>query len=165
MGQPCLACQSKDLKAIDEALVSGVPSTQISTKFGIHERAIRRHRAQHLSPALTAIAVKREEKRGIGLADRLENLVTKIEDLVETSARSGAAGHLLAASRELRGCLELQAKLEGTLASQPSTTINVLSSPEISLLLTTLLQALDPFPEARIAASNAIDALPPGVPD
>jgi hypothetical protein len=124
--------------------------------------SIRRHQKQHLSRALTAVKAKREaseERRAEGLADRLESLIRKIEALVETSAQEGAAGQMLAASRELRSCYELAAKLDGTLSDRTQVTVNVLSSPETTMLMQALIGALEPWPEARIAASNAIDAV------
>jgi hypothetical protein len=65
---------------------------------------------------------------------------------------------MLAAARELRACWELQAKLTGELTERPTTVVNVLASPEIQNLTVVLLKALAPYPEARIAAADALMA-------
>lgn len=56
------------------------------------------------------------------------------------------------------------AKLEGTLgpAIQQNTTVNVLMSAEWQTAIATLLEALSPYPEARIAASGALMQLEEG---
>jgi hypothetical protein len=130
--------------------------------YGVGSRAIGRHKTAHLSRALAAIEAKRqgtEERRAESLTDRLESLIRKIEDLVETSHRDGAAGQMLAAARELRACWELQAKLTGELTERPAMVVNVLGSPEVGLLVTTLLRALAPYPDARIAAADALETI------
>jgi hypothetical protein len=45
------------------------------------------------------------------------------------------------------------------LSDRTQVTVNVLSSPETTMLMQALIGALEPWPEARIAASNAIDAV------
>ena len=66
------------------------------------------------------------------------------------------------APRELRSCLELQARLTGELDERPSMTVNLLASTEIQGLVGLLLSALAPFPEARIAAAGALSTIDAG---
>jgi hypothetical protein len=61
--------------------------------------------------------------------------------------------HLKAAGR-LRDQLELLAKLVGELRDAP--TVNILVSPEWAAVRATLLAALAPYPEARLAAAAAL---------
>lgn len=162
MGRACTVCESPSRVAIDEGLVQGRPALQLAQIYQVGERAIGRHKAAHLSPALAAVTAKRQredERRAGGLVDRLEGLIEKIETLVTTSHAAGSAGQMLAAARELRACWELQAKLTGQLSDRPQVTVNMLSSPEVTSMVTALLRALAPYPEARIAAADALHVI------
>jgi len=143
--------------AVDEGLTQGRSALSLSKTYGVGERAIGRHKTAHLSPALTALAAQREEKHAVTLSSRLESAMAKVEEIIESSHRSGAVGQLLPAVRELRACIELQAKLTGEMQAQPQNVVNILASPEITETFTRLLRALGPYPEARLAAAAAID--------
>ena len=71
--------------------------------------------------------------------------------------------HLVAAAglaKELRGCLELLARLNHELDERPVTVaLNVLSSPEFARAVNRMVEALAPYPEARLAAAEALDVL------
>jgi hypothetical protein len=56
--------------------------------------------------------------------------------------------------REIREQVKLWAELEGRLATQPQ--INILVNPQWVELRTTIIKALEPYPEAREAIVNAI---------
>ena len=62
-----------------------------------------------------------------------------------------AAGTFL---RELREQIRLMAELEGKISQQPQVTI--INNPEWIELRTVIIQALDPYPEAKEALVNAI---------
>jgi len=160
MGRDCTICSSAQRQAVDDALGAGKPARQIAQTFPpLGERAIQRHRVAHLSPAIVSVLAQREERGAVKIVDRLEALVTKVSALVDQAEGSGASGVMLAAAREVRAGLELLARLTGELDEKPVTTINLLSSPEIQNITVVLLRALAPFPEARIAAANALDVI------
>ena len=66
---------------------------------------------------------------------------------------------MLAAAREVRAGLELLARLTGELDEKPVTTVNVLASPELAGIITTMLRALEPYPQAKIAAAAALNVI------
>jgi len=157
---PCTVCKSSHLRAVDNALGAGTAARQIAKKYPpLGERAIQRHRVAHLSPAVVSVLAQREERGAVRIVDRLEALVTKVSALVDQAESTGASGVMLAAAREVRAGLELLARLTGELDEKPVTTINLLSSPEIQNLTVVLLKALAPYPEARIAAAEALDVI------
>ena len=159
MARACTVCQSPDRAEIDAALAKGEAARSISSQFGVGARAIGRHRLTHLSPALTAIAVQREEKRVGSLVDRLEAVTAAAERMLFAAETNGQAGQMQGWVREFRACVELMAKLTGQLApDRPQTVVNILNSPEIQRVTVVLLKALAPFPEARIAAADALMA-------
>jgi hypothetical protein len=158
MSRPCSVCQSPAVAKIDEALVAGRSQESISAEYGPGEAAIQRHRKAHLSPALVAVAARREERRSVKLVDRLDAVVAKVEALIESAEEDGNPTQMLAAAREFRSGIELIARLTGELDERPQlVTVNVLASAEVTDLLRMLMSALEPFPEARIAAAAALD--------
>ena len=157
MGRSCSVCESPHREAVDHDLGAGKPAHQIGKTFNLGERAVQRHRVAHLSPAITKVLT--EERSATRIVDRVEALLQKVGRLVDQAESTGSAGVMLSACRELRAGLELLARLSGELDERPTTTINLLSSPEIQNLTVVLLKGLAPFPEARIAAAEALDVI------
>ena len=98
------------------------------------------------------------------MAARLENAASFIDQLrevrdkaaglldqAEASQDMRAAGTFL---RELREQIRLMAELEGRIASQPQ--ITLISSPEWVEVRSLVINALEPYPEAREAVVHAI---------
>lgn len=161
MSRACATCHSPDRAEIEAQIVSGIGLSAIERDFPITRDALRRHRENHMSPTL--IAVKNEQARQSTLAataaDRVASLLGKLEDLVERTHEERRESMLLAASRELRSAIELSAKLDGSLRPENQTTVQVLNlstSPEWIEVRSRILQALAPFPEARIAVAEAL---------
>jgi len=159
MGRSCTVCNHPNRGKIDSELIKGLSANSIASRFGVGARAIGRHRLSHLSPALTAIAVAREGTRVGSLVDRLEAVTSAAERMLFKAESEGAGGQMQGWVREFRSCVELMFKVTGQLQERPTTVVNVLSTPEVSDLVTTLLRALQPFPEARIAAAQALDVV------
>jgi hypothetical protein len=157
MGRSCSVCASPQREDVDRALGKGTPARQIGQTYQLGERAVQRHRVAHLSPAI--VAVMAEERSAVRIVDRLESLVQKVSALVERAESTGASGVMLAAAREVRAGLELLARLTGELDERPQTTVNVLASPEITRMISVLLKALEPYPQAKIAAAEALDVI------
>jgi hypothetical protein len=154
MPRVCTICSHPKRPAIDAALVSGTPNRSIAAQYHLTEQAVRRHKADHL-PAALAQAQAAEE---VSAADKLLAEVERLHQLaLSILAKAGHAGDLrtaLAGIREARGCLELEAKIRGEIASAP--TVNVLVSPDWLRLRAVILLALAPYPEARIALASAL---------
>ena len=155
----------------------------ISREFGYHVDALRRHKENHLTVDLADIRVVMEQAREKALAaayekelaeikdeavdsmaSRLDNASSFLDQLREVRRRAAAlldqaeeAQDLRAAGtflKVLREQIRLWAELEGRLAAQPQ--INFLVDPKWIELRTTILLALDPFPEAKEAVVHAI---------
>jgi hypothetical protein len=162
MPRVCTVCSSPDRDAIDAAIVSGAPSRRIAVRYGVGATSIRRHARAHLSPAIVAAQDAVEEERGQTLAERLEGLYVRAHRILE-AAESGHSGTLgLAAIRELRGIAELLGRLSGELRPDSPTVqvLNLQAAPEWVAARTALLDALAPYPDARLAVVEALRALP-----
>ena len=102
--------------------------------------------------------VKAQEAREVAKADSLLDQVTELRDkALAILAKAEKAGELrtaLQGVREAKGCLELLARLQGEL--QGRTTVNILINPQWLSLRAVILQALDGYPEARLAVAQAL---------
>ncbi len=159
MARSCTVCVSAHRKAIDGALAKGMAAREIAETYHVGERAVGRHKLAHLSRALVAIQAQREQAGAGSILDRLERLLAKVEAVAASAEREGATAQFLAAARELRSGLEFAARLSGELDERPSVTVNLLQSVEVQGLLGALLRALADYPEARVAAAQALDRL------
>lgn len=84
-------------------------------------------------------------------------LQKKALDALELQDPAGDPKSWALVSREARGYLELLGKALDRIRDTPQMQVNILVNPEWISLRTTIIAALEPFPEARRAV---IDALP-----
>jgi hypothetical protein len=158
MPQACTCCTSEHRRAIDRALVdSSRVNTRIAARFGVQESAVRYHAEHHLPARL----VKAHAAAEVAEADDLLGQLVAIKDRAEAIAdRAEAAGNLTAALgglREMRGCVELLAELRHELDRRP--VVNVLVLPQWIEARSALLEALAPYPDARVAVAERLLAL------
>jgi hypothetical protein len=158
MARSCTVCVHPEKVAIDKAIVAGKSRAEISTTYKVGDSAVKRHReANHVSKALIAVQARREERGAATVLDQINQLVDKVRVFIDRAEASGDDALTLKGIGELRSTLTLLARLTGELDERPTTTINVLASPEVAQLATALMIALAPYPQARIAAAAALD--------
>lgn len=155
MPRQCSACKHELRHEIDKALLAGETFRYVSERFALSTGALFRHKQRHLPPTLLRAQEAQEVARADSLLDQLKQLQQKALTLLNKAETAGDLRTALQGVREARGCLELLAKLQGELA-QEGTTVNVLVSPTWLSLRGTILQALLPFPEARLKLSQAL---------
>jgi hypothetical protein len=128
---------------------------EIEKTHGITIRALSYHYRTHLLPMM-AMAKQAEE---VGNADailtRLQRLETKMWNVLDRSEKDKEYTLTVQAAREIRGCLELCAKLAGQI--QESTVINIVNQPEWAVVQNVLMLALEEHPAARIAVAKALE--------
>jgi hypothetical protein len=163
MGRHCTVCVSPRRAQIDAVLAGGESLPAVARQYKVSPDALRRHRSAHLSPALIKVAIEKYGEitaasgyeatvtRLESLIDRLEGLLTIAEDRKSLIGGANVA-------REIRQSLELISRLRGELDTRPvNTTINVLTTPEFTGVVSRLIEALAPWPQARIAAAQVLD--------
>ena len=154
MPQTCTVCRRADQHAIDCALLSGEPFRSIAVRTGVSKSALVRHRVKCVPRDLSAARLAKE----IAEADLLLADVTRLQRRANAIlAKAEALGDLrtaLSAIRELRGTIELLARLAGEL--RDATQVNVLVTPEYQQVRTLIVRTLAPFPEARAAVALAL---------
>lgn len=162
MPTPCVTCAHPEREAIDRALVLGRESMRaLAKRYGMDRHSLARHRAAHMSPALAKVAAERQEAGPRSALERLEELLTEARAVLAT-AKAGGQGQLsLAAIRELRGLVELTARITGELDERPQVNVlNLSTNPEWTAVREALIRALAPYPEARAAVGAALASLP-----
>lgn len=156
MARTCTVCSHPERTGIDEALVAGESTGKISGRYRtIDERALRRHRANHLPAALTKAHEAEEVSRADDLLSQVRDLQGRALSILETAEATGELRVALGAIREARGNLELLARLLGEL-DDSSATVNVLISPAWLELRAVIVTALSTHPDAREAVLQAI---------
>lgn len=154
----CTVCRHPRLEEIDRAIVGGASHRQIAADFGVTRQAVQRHSANgHVAAALLKAKDAAELVRADGLLGEVQALRDRALDCLTKAEAAGDLSTALKAIREARGSVELLAKLEGQLQTAPN--VNVLITPVWRDIAATLLIALDPYPEARGAAADALLAL------
>ncbi len=153
----CTICTHAERDALDAALLANESYRSITERYSVSAGAIARHKQEHIPAALAKASEASETARGDTLLDQVRRLhestlriLTKAEDAEEYRTA-------LMAIREARGNLELLAKLLGELNDSP--VVNVLVNPEWHHVRTVIVEALAPYPAARIVVAEALEEL------
>jgi hypothetical protein len=155
MPQTCTICRHAEREAIDAALLTAEPLRIIAARFGTSATALHRHKAAHLPTRLALAQGAQEAAHGDDLLAQVRELQGKALAILAKAEAAGQLNVALQGVREARGCLELLARLLGEL-QEAAPTVNVLVMPEYLATRTRLLLALEPYPDARLAAAAAM---------
>jgi hypothetical protein len=148
-------------EGIDRALIEGVSAAEISGRYRtLGERAVRRHRSNHLPAKLVMAEKAAEVAEADNLLDQVGDLQRRALAILDKAEEAGELKTALSAIREARGNLELLAKLLGELDERPVVNLNV--SPEWLELRAVIVTALEPHPEAMGAVVDALEGAESG---
>jgi hypothetical protein len=152
----CTVCSHPESLTINEALIlEGKSNRAVASQFELDRESIRRHKA-HIPELLF-------KARDDFEAYEMDTILRKIEDLErETLTQLQGAKEeeedrrvVLAAIREQRQNIELLAKVSQLIDQAPKVNV-VLISPQVQQVI---IQALAPYPEARLAVASALKEL------
>ena len=153
MPKTCTICTNPERTAINAALAKHEPFRTIAARYGTSVAALQRHKAEHMPYAL-ARAQQAKQDEDYDLLTQIRGLRSKAIGILLKAEAAGDLRTALLAIREARGCMELLAEMEGELSRQP--VVNLTISAEWVEVRAVLLQALQPFPEARAAVAGAL---------
>ena len=162
MGRTCTVCQHGERPAIDRVLLSGVGYRDISGRFDLSKTAVARHRAEHIPATLARAKAAEDIADADDLLAELDQLKRPALGILDRAEDADDLRTALSAIREARTTIETLLEVAGELDRSGS--VNILMSPEWMTVQTCLLVALEPFPEARIAAADALMTLDTGIP-
>jgi hypothetical protein len=132
-----------------------VPVRELAKRYpGLSPNAFNRHSRVHLMQMLAKAKEADEVVSADAILDRLKRLEKRMWGILDRSEKDKEFVLTVQAAREIRGCLELCARLHGTI--QDKTVINVVNLPEFVIIQRVLLVALEGFPEARTAVAKAL---------
>lgn len=118
----CKVCNHPDVDRIEMLLHSGTPVRAIARQFNVSRSSLSRHR-NHMNHRIVAIEVQRRELESVPFPDasivrRADILVMEAWKLYEEARRMENLAAEVACLREVRACLETQARIR-TLYGQP----------------------------------------------
>ena len=155
MAMTCRICGHPNLSEIDAALIAGTSTRDIAGRYGFSKSAVARHRKDHIAGSIAVARQALQIEHGGSLIEQVEAIKAEalaiLNDVKGTDKKTA-----LAALRRLLECVELMAKVEGKL--NDGATINLTVSPEWTRTRDVILQALAPFPEARVAVATALQS-------
>jgi hypothetical protein len=154
LSRACSVCTHAERDSVDRDLLTGTPNTRIAARIGVSEQAVRRHRELHLPERLAKAQGAAEVASATDLLTELRALRSKAISLLLKAEAAGDFRTALAGIGQARSCLELLGELEGELDRRPQ--VNLTLSVEWLTLRTTILRALEPFPDAGQAVAAAI---------
>ena len=119
MPRTCTICSNPQHQAIDQALVAGTPYRAVAERFAASPPSVYRHQQGHLPATMLKAREAHEVAHADGLLAQLQSLQQKTLEILARAEGTGLRS-ALAALRELRGTVELTAKLTGQMAGQGS---------------------------------------------
>ena len=156
MPRGCSICARPDVEQIDRDYRAGATFKTLHEQYGASVGALHRH-TQHLKAqeaVLTGEVVSDMEPT----AEALKMLYKRANELYNESKKKGDRLNAVRALKETRDILELTMKVTGELNNRPQIIHNHLHvSPEWAHLRAVMLQALQPYPEARRALVEALE--------
>jgi hypothetical protein len=149
-GPTCSICKDPRVEEINRMIGENEKLADIARKLAVSQDALERHSNRCIIKALIATPNTKEVITGDNLLDQLQEARTRAIAAGDTKIYGPPSSYL----SEIRQQIKLWAELEGRLASQPQ--ITIINNPEWVELRTVIVQALDPFPQAKEAVVNAI---------
>ena len=156
MARPCSICTHPDRKTIDQQLLNGTPYRTVGKQHTVGVSAVFRHRRDHLTKLMAqAVEARGVQELGYGddLLGQLEYLNGKTLKILDEAEAMGDRRVALAAIREARSTIELNAKLCGQIREQ-----------HLHLHGHTMLspEAAEQFIEAMATMQKVVGKLPKG---
>lgn len=160
MPRACSVCAHPKRQEVDAAISAATPYRDIARQYGLSKDAVARHASEHIAQAVAASQAARSEASALDVVAQLKAINGATLAILQEARRQSDPDLALKAIDRIQRQIELQAKLLGDLDERPQ--VNVLVAPEWVTARTTLMRALEPFTEARIAVAGALTLLEGG---
>lgn len=153
MPRQCSICSNDRAKQIDQDLVKGLSPADVSSKYQVSQFALYRHRKNHLTRSLSGDPQVKELRITDSAVETLGNMLRKLKDIEKQAERAKNLNIAILAIREVARITELLEKICGRLKDSE---INVYLNPQFVTVQTAIVEALEPFPEAKQAVVEAL---------
>ena len=155
MSRSCTICSHPARETIDSALIRRVPYRNLAERFSVSQTALSRHLNDHLAEYVRQALSEYGHDKGVKVLERLATMIDRLDAFLDKAEQAENALEFRAIASEWRKQLELIAKLQGELAQEGAVTI--INNPEYIEARTLIVQALEPYPEARGAVVRALE--------
>jgi hypothetical protein len=157
----CTVCANPDAVLINEAIIGigehgKLSNRAITRQYDLSKDAVRRHR-EHIPEMLAHAARAEEVAEADSLLERIEALQSRTLTILEATEETQDHRIALSAIREARNNLELIGEVTKELNRTP--TLNLQLNAEWIEIRTEIMQALEPYSEARGAVLRAIEGV------
>ena len=152
--QKCKVCSHAEVATINKALVDGGSIRDIARRFDLSKDTVYRHKRNCLPSTL----VKARDVEQVANADELLKQIQDLQKktLVILDKNTGKDDRVaLTAIREARSNLDLIGRLLGELDTSPKVGV-LIANPEWVAVRTAIIDALQPFTDAKQAVINAL---------
>jgi hypothetical protein len=156
MPRVCTICSHEKRAEIESAVVANAPFRDIARQFGVSKDAVARHVSEHIHQTVQQSHAAMEEARGLDVVQQLKDINEVTLDILKRAKKEKKDGMSLLAIDRICKQIELQAKLLGAI-DKPQ--VNVLVSPEWLSMRSLIVQALAPYPDARLAVALALSQM------
>lgn len=154
----CKLCKHPDRVKIERDLATQrITQRKAAKLISADHASVSRHMANHLSAKVAAATEKMEISEGLNVAKQLLTAHSDVRSIFSDAVRDGDRRSALKALEVELKQLEFNAKLTGQLNDAPQ--VNFLLNPEFVKLKQVIVKELAPYPEARVALSEALEAL------
>ncbi len=154
MPAKCTVCEHEEINAINEKLITGLPVRKLAEQYSLGRMALSRHRSNHLPKLMVKAKDLQEADAADKLLEKVTGLYDKSLEILAKAESTGKYQPAVGAIKEARANLELIAKLIGELKT--GTHINITYNQEFIDLRTQIVNALEPFPEARLKVAEVL---------
>jgi hypothetical protein len=156
MGRTCTVCTHDEHHQINLAILGRVAYRRIAAQHDLSEAAVRRHSRDHIPELLLKAYEAIERDDAEDLAGELVRVKMGVHRLKEKAEEEGDLRTALLGCDKALKALELQAKVEQLIQTQPTVNIALVEHPDYRHLEDVLTRALEPYPAARYAVADAL---------
>ena len=153
----CKTCSHAKVAEINSALVRGVPVRDIARQYGLSKDTVYRHRKNCFLRTLERAVESQETSNANEIKAQLQDIHQKTVNILNRNLEKDDKA-ALSAIREARANLELIGRLIGELDNAPKVAVLV-DSPDWAKVRYVIMQAVDPYPDARDAIINALQRI------
>ena len=159
MSRTCTICTHPERAAIEAAIVVATSYRDIARQYAVSKDAIHRHKENCIKQSFQQAQEERSEASGINVAREMIWCNEQVHCLYLSALGGEKPDRRLALSAmgEIRKQSELWAELQGDL--DRGTHIELHQSAEWANVREIIFQALQPYPEAKVAVARALFAL------
>lgn len=156
---PCKVCRHPKRSEIEKQLAARALTTvEVAKIVDCHNSTVSRHMLRCVAPNVREfVRAKAKERQSLNVLDQLRQSHQTTLQILDAALSEGKDRVALKALEVELKQLELNARITGQFSDAPQ--VNLMMAPEFVKLKQVIVDRLLPYPDARLALSEALDAL------